>query len=205
MRRACEECNPDLMRSTIEEMLGMILGASKLERGRLALHSKPEGMTVLLDNETIGVTPLEREVPAGQHTIVLMHRGQRVGERTLKVHPEVTAEITIPVTVPVDTAGGGESRRSGTSPLVGGLVMGLGGAALAAGIALYVTSEEDDGSKLYYRDTRPLGIGVAAGGAAIAGLGVWLWLRARGADAETSTPTVAVSADAGVIGWSCAF
>ncbi len=203
MRRACEECSPDLMRSILEEMLGMILGASKLERGRLSLHSNPEGMTVLLDNENIGVTPLEREVPAGPHTIVLMHRGQRVGERTLKVHPDVTAEITIPVTIPVDTDSG--SQRAGKSPVVGFLVLGLGVAAIGAGVAFYVTSEEDDGSKLFYRDTKTLGIGVAAGGAVVAGLGVWLWLRTRGSDETASAPTVSITRNTGVIGWSRAF
>lgn len=203
MRRACEECNADLMASSLAEMLGMILGASKLERGRLALRSRPEGMTVLLDNETIGVTPLEREVPAGEHTIVLMHRGQRVGERTLMVHADVTADILIPVTLPAESV---TTTREGRSPLLGGLVMGLGGAALVAGVALYVTSEEDDGTKLFYRDTKPLGIGLAAGGAVVAGLGVWLWLRARGSDEEpASSPTVTITRDTGVIGWSRAF
>jgi hypothetical protein len=203
MRRACEECSPDLMKSSVGEMLGIILGASKLERGRLALSSNPSGMTVLLDNENIGVTPLEREVPAGQHTIVLMHRGQRVGERTLKVHADVTAEITIPVTIPPDDA---TTTPEGKSPLLGGLVMGLGVATLGAGVALYVTSEKDDGSKLYYRDTKALGIGVAAGGAVLTGLGIWLWLRARSSDEEpTSGPTVSFSGNSRVIGWSGAF
>lgn len=202
MRRACEECTTDLQTSTIDEMLSMILGASKLARGRVALHSKPEGMTVLLDNENIGVTPLEREVPAGQHRIVLMHRGQRVGERTLKVHADVTAEITIPVTLPTETnEGGGVSGGA----IVGGVVVGLGVAALATGIALYVTSEEDTGERLYYRDTKPLGIGLAAGGAVVAGLGVWLWLRARGGDEDDGGPTVSVTNHSGVIGWSSAF
>lgn len=203
MRRACEECSADLMKSSVDEMLGMVVGAAKLERGRLALHSKPEGMTVLLDNETIGVTPLEREVPAGQHTIVLMHRGQRVGERTLKLHPDVTAEITIPVTLPTETAQPGP-RGEGSSPMLGGIVIGLGAATLAAGVALYLTSEEDDGTKLYYRDTKTLGIGVAAGGAVIAGLGVWLYVRARGS-ADESGPTVSVTPNQGVLGWSRAF
>jgi PEGA domain len=200
MRRACEECSVDLMRSTLDEIFGVVLGASKLARGRLALHSTPEGMTVLLDNETIGVTPLEREVPAGQHTIVLMHRGQRVGERTLKVQADVTAEINIPVTVPSDSDDG---EDGGKSPIVGGLVLGIGAAALVAGVVLYVTSEEDDGSKLFYRDTKPLGIGFAAGGAVVAGLGVWLWVRASGS--KESAPVVTIGPEQGVIGWSRAF
>lgn len=201
MRRACEECTADLLRSTLEEILGMVLGASAAQHGRLSVASDPSGLTVLLDNESIGVTPLEREVAAGSHTVVLMHRGQRVGEKTVKIHPDVTAEIKIPVVMPPDDA----PRGTGRSPLVGGLVMGLGGAALAAGIVLYVTSEEDTGEKLYYRDTKTLGLGVAAGGAVIAGLGVFLWLRARGGDETASAPVVSLTSQGGMVGWSGAF
>jgi hypothetical protein len=200
MRRACEECNADLMRSTVDEMLGMILGASKLERGRIALHSKPEGMTVLLDNENIGVTPLEREVPAGEHRIVLMHRGQKVGERSVKVHAEVAAEITVPVTLPSDDDGGdGEAP----SRLVPGILLGVGGIAVATGVVLYLTSETDDGTKPTYRDTKPLGIGVAAGGVAVAAVGAWLWVRAgRSSD---SAPVATIHSHGGIVGWSRAF
>jgi hypothetical protein len=202
MRRACEECTPDLLTSTLDEMLGMVLGASTLARGRMSVSSDPPGLTVLLDNENIGVTPLEREVAAGPHTVALMHRGQRVGEKSVKIHADVTAEITIPVVLPAEQAGGSNGR----SPLAGGLIMGLGGAALAAGVALYVTSEEDTGEKLYYRDTKALGIGVAAGGAVVAGLGVWLWLRARSGDGETSSaPAVSITPTGGTLGWAHAF
>jgi hypothetical protein len=172
MRRACEECSVDLMRSTVEEMLQLITAVSMLERGRVIIHSKPEGMTVLLDNENIGVTPLERELPVGQHQLVLMHRGQRVGERMLRVQADLAAEITIPVKLPVDAQQ--PETRSRTLP---GLALGIGGAAIAAGAILYFTSEVDDGSKPRYRDTKPLGIGVAAGGAVLVGIGVIGWTR----------------------------
>jgi hypothetical protein len=202
MRRACEDCTHDLMISTLEQILGMVIGASAAQRGRLEVSSDPAGLTVLLDNENVGVTPLERDVAIGQHTVALMHRGQRVGEKVVKIHADVTAEIKIPVVIPEEKspAGGG-----GSSPLLGGLVMGLGGAGLAAGIALYVTSEEDTGEKLYYRYTKTLGIGVAAGGAVMAGLGFWLWMRARGSDESSSAPVVSLTSQGGVIGWTGAF
>jgi hypothetical protein len=194
MRRACEDCTNDLMKSTVEEMLAVVVTASQVARGRLELHSKPAGMTVLLDNENIGVTPLEREVPAGEHTIVLMHRGRKVGERKLKIHAEVTAEINIPVTIPKD-----EPTRSRVVP---GLVLGTGGVALTAGVLLFVTSEIDDGTKPTYRDTKPLGIGVAAGGAVLVGIGAWLWLRGG---PKESTPIVAIDRAGGMVGWARAF
>ncbi len=58
MRRACEECSEDLLGSTLDEMLTTVVGASALPRGRLVLHSKPAGLTVMLDNENVGITPV---------------------------------------------------------------------------------------------------------------------------------------------------
>jgi hypothetical protein len=167
MRRACEDCNPDVMRSVVEEVLGLI---GTFERGRVAIHSRPEGMTVLVDNENVGVTPIERELPVGQHRIVLVHAGQPVGEKTVKVQPDLAAEIMIPVKLPAEPEP--ETHRSKVAP---GIALGIGGAAIAAGVVLYLTSEVDDGSKPRYRDTKPLGIGVAAGGAVLVGIGFIGW------------------------------
>jgi hypothetical protein len=201
MRRACEACTPDVMRGIVEEMLGLVTQVSGEKRGRVEVHSKPEGMQVLIDNENIGVTPIERDLAVGQHEIVLMHRGRRVGERTLKVQPEVTAEITIPVTIPKDdTVTIIQDKPSRVLPV---LVLGLGVAATAGGAVLYFTSEKDTGEKLFYRDTKPAGIGVAIGGVAVTALGAWLWFRARGA--TDSAPVATIDANGGTLGWSRAF
>ena len=196
MRRACETCNEDLLASTLDEMLTTVVGASELPRGRLALFSKPrQGFTVMLDNVNVGLTPLERDVPAGTHTVVLMHRGRKVGERTIKIQPEVTAEITVPVTMPADD--------DGPSRVLPGFTLAVGGAAIVAGALLYFTSEVDDGTKPTYRDSKPVGIGVAAGGAALTALGAVLWFRAGGT--PDSQPVVALDRDGGTLGWARAF
>lgn len=196
MKRACEDCTPDLLDSTLDEMLTTVVGASELARGRLALHSRPEGLTVMLDNEKVGITPLEREVPAGKHTIVLMSRNRKVGERTLRIEPEVTAEITVPVTMPIEPVAHRPSR------LVPGFTLAVGGAAVVAGAILYFTSDVDDGSKPRYTDRRPAGIGVAAGGVVLAALGTYLWLRTSSSD---SAPVVSFDAKGGTLGWAHAF
>jgi hypothetical protein len=200
MRRACEECSLDVMRGIVEEMLGLVTQVSGEKRGRVAIHSKPEGLQVLIDNENIGVTPIERDLAVGRHMIVLMHRGQRVGERNFKVQPEVTAEITIPVTMPKDDEITVIERPSRVVPA---LVLGTGVAALAAGAVLYFTSEEDTGEKLYYRDSKLAGMGVAGGGVVVTAIGTWLWIRSGGE--HDSGPVARLDAHGGTIGWSRAF
>jgi hypothetical protein len=196
MRRACADCNEELLHSTLDEMLDTVVGASELSRGRLALSSKPAGLTVILDNENIGITPLEREVPAGVHTILLMSRGRRVGERTLKIQPEVTAEILMSATMPADDTAQSPSR------VLPGMLLAVGGTAVVAGAILYLTSDVDDGTKFEYYDNRPVGIGVAAGGVALAAIGTYLWFRTGNTD---STPVVAIDHRGGVVGWSREF
>lgn len=196
MRRSCADCNEDLLHSTLGEVLDTVVGASELARGRLVLQSRPPGLTVILDNENIGITPVEREVPAGVHTIVLMSRGRKVGERTLKIQPDVTAEITMPATIPPDDTVEARSR------VLPGLLLAVGGAAVVAGAILYVTSDVDDGTKFEYYDNRPVGIGVAAGGVALAAVGTYLWFREGKSD---SSPVVAIDHNRGLVGWSRAF
>jgi hypothetical protein len=189
------------MRGIVEEMLGLVSQVSSEKRGRVAVNSKPAGMQVMIDNENIGITPVERDLAVGTHTIVLMHRGANVGERTLKVQPDVTAEITIPVTMPVDDdSGPGDEKPSRVLPA---LVLGLGVAAVAGGAVLYFTSEKDTGEKLFYRDTKPAGVGVAIGGVAVTALGAWLWFRA-GAESR-SAPVATLDAHGGTLGWARAF
>jgi hypothetical protein len=190
---ACEQCNDDVLRGKIDALLDTLVSASTAARGRLKVHSRPEGMTVLLDNERIGVTPIERELPAGPHTIVLTHRGQRVGNRSVTVQPDEDSEIAIPVVEPTTV--------DPHPHLNAGIAFGVGAAAFATGIVLFATSETDDGSKPTYRNTRPLGLAVGAGGLVLLAVGAVWWLRGGG----DSSPTASLDRHGGMVGWARAF
>jgi hypothetical protein len=130
-----------------------------------------------------------------------MHRGKRVGERAITIQPEAEAEITIPVVIPPDTTVTVE--KNAHPHLVPGLILSTGIAAIGTGVTLYLTSEKDTGRKLYYRETRPLGMGVALGGVAFTALGAILWHHASGDD--DSAPVAHLDSHGGTIGWSHAF
>ena len=87
--------------------------------------------------------------------IVLMRDGKKVGERL---------EGSTRRSPPRSRSRSPFTTSPQPSRVMPGLAFGLGSAALVAGAVLYFTSEKDDGTQLYYRDTRLLGAGVAVGG-----------------------------------------
>ena len=202
-RRACESCNADAMGGTVDAILSTLSRSSSADEGRIQLDSKPSGMTVVVDGVVVGVTPVERDFPEGRHTIVLLKGTREVGKRAITLHAGETAELVMPVRLdePVAAHGVAPAPRS-HGRAAAKIALGLGAAGLVAGGVLYLTSQKDDGTRLYYRDTRPLGLGVAAGGAAIAAVGLILWLRGGPAD---STPVASLSSKEGFIGWARAF
>jgi hypothetical protein len=192
-RRACEDCNPDAMRGTVDTIMNE-LAANTGQSGRLRVSSKPPGATVVLDHEVVGVAPVERDVTPGKHEIVLMQGTREAGGRSVTLHAGETVEISIAVHLKA------EPVTHSKLPGVVGLGLGLG--AIATGAVLYATSETDNGAHPKYLDTKPAGIAVGIGGVAAASLGLILLYNARNRDAA---PVISVGPHGGVIGWARAF
>lgn len=206
-RRTCDKCTEDVLRSTIDSMLEDLAKTAPGFTGTVKLTSDPAGMTILMDNKTVGVTPLELTVPTGSHTFKLVVDGRTGPEKTVDV-PDTTMDLALegPPAAASDITGEPrekpqvvvEQRRSRLLP---GLMIGIGLAGVGAGAALYLTSEEPDGSSRTYRDTKNLGIGVAAGGAALALTGVIIILATK----STTGPTVSMTPGSAMVGWAGSF
>lgn len=198
VRRICEHCTQDAMKGTVDAVMTALAGSVS---GRVKLRSDPAGMIVMLDNASIGATPLERDVSAGEHVITLTHGGVKVGERKITVKVGDLADILIPVTG-ADDAGDATPRDSaplGPKIAVGGMI--LGGASLVAGTVMIVAGGDPKTSPRY-RDFRTPGIGVAAFGGVVLGTALYLWFRG---DHHDSAPVASVSRDGAYLGWTRAF
>lgn len=193
-RRTCDECTEDSLRATIDVMLADLAKTAPAFMGRVKVTSTPAGITVLLDNTTIGVTPVERTVPAGDHTVQLVRDGHTGEQKTITIAAGEVSEIELEP----PPGGVAPARRS---RLIPGLLIGLGVAAIGTGAALYLTSEEPTGQGRTYRDTKGLGIGVAAGGGALVLTGVIVVLATR----APSTPTIALTPGGATVGWAGRF
>lgn len=167
--------------------------------GRLKLHSTPDGVSVMLDGVKIGVTPIERELAAGAHNIVLVEGGRLVGERKVEIGAGEVVEVTMPVEQPDRDSRQGPSRVAPVLLWVGG------GLALAgSGIAFYFGQQggEDHPDDLYvYRGATATGFVLAGVGATAIGVGAWWWMRGS----RESAPVAAIGSGGGYLGWQGRF
>jgi tetratricopeptide (TPR) repeat protein len=168
--------------------------------GQLKLSSVPEGVMVMIDGTKVGVTPLERELAAGSHTIVLVDRGMLVGESKVEVFDGDVLEMTIPVEYPASAA-----PQRGPSRVAPVLLWAGGGLALAgSGVAFYYGQKggpDHPEDPYIYRGATTTGYVLAGAGAAAISAGVWLWVRGS----RESAPIVSIGPGGGQLGWQGRF
>jgi hypothetical protein len=142
-RRNCDGCTEAVLRSTIDSMLEALAKDAPGFTGIIKVTSDPAGLAVIMDNETIGVTPIEKNIPIGSHTFKVARDGRMGPEKTIDVDGDKPLDLVLeappvpPVAVgprdtPVPTPAPGGRR----SRLVPGLMIGIGLAGVGAGAAL---------------------------------------------------------------------
>lgn len=107
--------------------------------------------------------------------------------------------------VPVGPERPGTAPRSKLLPIA---LLAGGGVVLVTGAILIGTDEDPQGipdSQARYRDTAPIGIGLAIAGAAAATVGIVLFVTATGGESRVGSPTASVGANHAIVGWSGSF
>jgi hypothetical protein len=190
-KRSCDKCTDTALHETGDALMSALAGSSRKTVGQIKLTSRPDGAHVTIDGRPSGVTPLDIVLAPGEHQLVLGADGRSDTTRSVTV----VQGTNPPMEVVLGWPGGARSKL----PLA---IIGGGAALLVTGVILFATSETDTGEKFEYRDTKPLGIGLMAGGLAVAGVGAYLWFVKKPTD---SAPTVAILPTGAYIGWGKAF
>ena len=193
-RRECEKCSSDAWRGMADTMMDVLASGSQLRQGRLDLRSRPSGLIVLLDNAQIGVTPIERMLPAGHHVIKLVHEGRTVAQRQVDISGDETTRVVLKAKLDR-----GDQHASEGGSRLGPILMLIGGGAmLGTGLGfVYVGERGGPDTKYIYPDSTPIGIGLGVVGAG-AVLGGALWLAQSG---HHSAPVAAIHGNGGYVGW----
>lgn len=199
-RRVCEHCIDESWHSAADQMMEA-LTAQTFGKGHLHVESEPTGMIVLFDNVEIGLTPLDRDVPAGHHRVDLTHAGHHVGKRLVQIDVNDTTEVLIKAKP--EPEGPEPGGSTGSSRLAPSIVLGSGILALGVGgVLLYYGGLGGDQQKYTYPDSTPIGIGVLAAGVGATIIGGVLFYQAG---PRSSAPVASVSRDGAYVGWTARF
>ena len=198
-RRVCEQCSGENWHSAVDQMMDA-LTAQTFGKGHLHVQSDPEGMIVLLDNVEIGLTPLDRDVPAGHHRVDLTHAGHHVGKRLVQIDANDTTDVVIKAKPERIDTSGDTTTSSRVAPAI---VLGCGVVALAiGGVELYYGSLGGPDAKYTYPNATPIGIGVMAAGVGATIIGGVLFFQAG---QHNSAPVASVSHEGAYVGWMTRF
>jgi hypothetical protein len=203
-RERCEICGVE----EASEKVGLAASAlrARLEAlantpARFVIRSRPSGARLVLDGESIGPTPIDREVPGGVHKLALTADGYEPLERTVTavngVDEALELEmVVVPTRFPLRSAGW-VAVAVGVAALVGGVW-----AEAVDGHEIACDPSQRDGFNHCptVRNTRVLGAALVGVGAASATLGgMWLYLGGLGAPRATD-PGASQTASIGVSG-----
>jgi hypothetical protein len=145
---------------------------------RFVIRSHPSGAQVVLDGQTIGRTPLDREIPGGAHTLQVSAEGYDPSDRTLNVVSGVDETLDLEL---LPLASKFPFAKAGWAAVVVGVAALAGGiwAEAVDGNQIACAAAEKDpwGACPHLRNTRVLGAALIGLGVASGTLGgVWLYL-----------------------------
>lgn len=218
----CKGCSLDQVGAKIDALVQQAAGSLAPKEpppattATVSLRSEPLGARVLVDGTERGLTPLELELPPGEHTIAFDKPGFVAQEQKLTVEAGAAQELspTLVAQPAADKKGkrGAKAKSGPADPkagkglkIGGGVMLGLGLAGVAAGIAMILVDEDpmplkcsgadvDFRGVCRYRYDTLLGgiVGTAAGGLGVAGglammiQGHRISVRARASKQEAS-------------------
>ncbi|MCH9680119.1 MAG: PEGA domain-containing protein [Deltaproteobacteria bacterium] len=192
----CKGCDLAKVGDTIDGLVGKaastLAPAPATGPGSVKVTTVPLGAVVKVDGTDRGITPQTIELPPGSHAVVITKPGFAEHTATIEIEPEGEQAIDVQLTALSGAAASSSGPKAGRAwTISGAVILGLGVAGVATGVALILVDEEptpfkcsDDqidfrGVCRHRYDTLLGGaLGVAAGGIAIGG-GIALMVQGR--------------------------
>ncbi len=197
-KKVCEKCTDAAALAAVDEILAALSHSGNHDTGHLALTSNPPGARISIDGKPSGTTPLEIDLPAGDHHLALDRDGKPSEARLVTIRIGETASIDMSLAAPI----GSDADDHHAGHLLPKIAIGAGAALLVTGGILIGTSQTDDGTRPEYRDTVPLGVVVGIIGALAVGGGAYWWHVEGKRD---SAPVISATQGGAFVGWAGAF
>jgi hypothetical protein len=201
--RSCEVCSEDALKRTVGDLSRDLLqrAAAQGGRTRLAIRARPVGALVALDGQSLAAAEITVATYPGKHLLAVRAAGHAAVTREVLALEGATTEVALALDGaerPGD-GGGARARR-----WVGGVALGTGAAAIAAGALLIAFDQDPDPEHHYYYDTAKYGVVSLLAGALVTGAGAYLLIHAPDHAPATGASVTALPRGA-ALGWTGRF
>lgn len=92
LRRAPDSPDRDEVVAQIERLQHQL---GRKAQQQITVNTEPEGATVLVDAELVGIAPWTGELSTGRHQVVARHDGRRDARRNVSLSPDAASEVTL--------------------------------------------------------------------------------------------------------------
>jgi len=178
-KRMCANCDDNALQATMGDLMTVLATKGARGMGHLTIAGGAN-LTVKVDGTELATMPVDKELSAGSHELVFLHRGAPVEVRRIDVAAGAVVELQAP------HLSDQQPRPSrGRSKLVPALLMVGGVAAAAAGGALlYYGSLRGPDEPYEYKNATEIGLPLALVGAFAIGASTALFIAGSGSDAS---------------------
>lgn len=203
-QRSCAKCIEETLARVAFDLTKKLLEEAAAGTGRTTLRivSRPPGAWITLDTTNVGLTDRTASTFPGRHAITIQRDGYQAETRSIDAveNKETTVAFALRPAAGAPSAQG--DQIDGHPHVIPGLIIGVGMAAVIAGVVVQLPPDSGPGigRQPRYLINAPGAICVVGGGVAI-GVGVYLWVRATRPAAPVSMPTATATAGGGIVGW----
>jgi len=189
-KRRCTSCDAAALAKAVDGLMATLAGASAINKGRVKITARSQGVIVWIDDVKHGVAPLERDLDPGKHELKFTAQGRTLRTQHVTIDPGRAVEVASPEL---------ESRPFPWVPasLVGGGIA----AGVVGGVFLYYGSLDGPDERYVYDNATKIGVPITlVGGVAIIAGGV-LWFRGH----HRAAPAVTAGANTVQLHWTGVF
>ncbi|HEX5062313.1 MAG TPA: PEGA domain-containing protein, partial [Kofleriaceae bacterium] len=95
-KRECHGCDDAKLGPIVGSLMTDLEKGISSTKGHLKITSVLGGVSVTIDNVSLGAAPLEHDLDPGPHEISFLHRGKVLETKPLKIEPGATVEMAAP-------------------------------------------------------------------------------------------------------------
>lgn len=211
VEESCAVCTiSDLNTLAADAARKLLHPPSDTQKVSVMIATNPPGATIIVDEQEVGVSPLDLELALGSHTVTARLDGHTRSETPIEVKPDSgeqqTFELQLPVASVTETPGpAGADYGSKKWIAVGGSAALLALGAVLISVDGDASCSSNTATCPEFRDTMTGGIVSLSGGVLLGAFAGWMFYKESSTQTSNSSLSVQATKGGGIAGYGFRF